>query len=337
MNRKDFLKGLGLTGLATVVGSTVKGKTVKFTGNPPVCTLIPSETAGPYPLDLSGNSAMFRQDIREDQQGVQLDIKLKIIGDDNCEPMANARVDLWHCNALGYYSGYNTNGQNGSINYAGKTWLRGIQMTDAYGEVTFTSIFPGWYNGRIIHIHFQVFISSMLQVTSQLAFPVAEKNAVLAAHEPYSAYGDDPATFSSDNVFSDGYALQLATLTPNAVTGGYDSYLEVTINGTGTTGLRNLEPETGGQFKLLQNFPNPYSGQTTVPFTLKNTSKVRLELYDLSGKKVNETVHESLPPGEHSVALDMKALGMPSANYAYQLVVENSNGVFQQCKMMTAR
>ncbi len=60
-------------------------------------------------------------------------------------------------------------------------------------------------------------------------------------------------------------------------------------------------------------------------------------MYDLSGKKVNEVVQENLAPGEHSVALDMKALGMPSANYAYQLVVENSNGVFQQCKMMTAR
>lgn len=340
MKRKDFLRGIGLAGFSSfMLPADVAHKPKQLTkafGGGGVCTLIPQETAGPYPLDLSGNSAMFRQDIRENQAGVRLDLKLKIIGAANCLPMQNRRVDVWHCSALGYYSGYTTSGQNGSQNHVGETWLRGIQMTDANGEVTFTTIFPGWYNGRIIHIHFQIFLSSVLQTTSQLTFPVAAKNALLAAHLPYSNYGPDPTSLTSDNVFSDGYALQMATLTPNPTTGGYDSYLEVTINGTGISGLEKLEPETGGQFKLGQNFPNPYSDTTTVPFTLTNQSNVKIGIFDLSGKKVAEVSEKNMGAGEQKITLNMKSLEIPNGNYVYQLEVENSNGVFRQCKMMTA-
>ncbi len=340
MNRKEFLKGMGLAGITSFLlpADVVRQhkKIHRSLGGGASCELIPQETTGPYPLDLSSNPAMFRQDIRESQAGVRLDVKLRIIGASNCLPMPNCRVDLWHCNALGYYSGYTTNGQNGSQNNVGQTWLRGIQMTDANGEVTFTTIFPGWYSGRLIHIHFQVFLSSVLQATSQLTFPVAAKNALLAAHTPYSNYGSDPTTLATDNIFSDGYSFQMATLTPNSTTGGYDSFLEVTVNGTGTSGLQNLEPETGGQFKLGQNFPNPYAGSTTVPFTLTNPSDVRIDLFDLSGKKMAEVIRDGMGTGEQTILLDMAALGLAGGNYVYQLQVENNNGVFRQCKMMTA-
>src|SRR5260221_275368 len=306
MERKDFLRGVGLAGLGLTLPLAKVFSAPDNESTSGGCVLIPQETAGPYPLDLSSNSAMFRQDIRETQAGVQLNLKLKFLGVNNCGVMQNARVDVWHCSANGYYSGYTTNGQQGSQNHAGETFLRGIQMTDANGEVNFVTIFPGWYSGRIIHIHFQVFLSSVLTATSQLTFPVTEKNALLAANAPYSSYGPDPTTFASDNVFSDGYALQLATLTPSTSV-GYDSYLEVTINGTGFTGLQELEPETGGQFKLGQNFPNPYSGETTVPFVLKNTSDVKLELWDLAGKKVASIIRKQMSAGEHKIAVNLKS------------------------------
>ncbi|MEO6132488.1 MAG: T9SS type A sorting domain-containing protein [Saprospiraceae bacterium] len=334
--RRDFLRISGLAGAASLIPFTksASAKSCAVVGGG--CTLIPSETAGPYPLDLHNNPAMFRTDIRETQEGVVLNQKIKIIGDENCLPIPNCRVDVWHCNAHGYYSGYTTNAHLGTQNHIGETFLRGIQMTDANGEVNFITIFPGWYPGRIVHIHFQIFISSVLQVTSQLTYPLAEKNALLTSNTPYTAYGADPQTFNTDGVFADGYALQLATLTPNTQTGGYDSYLEVTINGSGTTALQQMEPETGGQFKLLQNFPNPFNLETVVPFSIKENSDVKLELFDLSGKKVAIITRPGMSAGEQKIQVNLKNLNLPKANYLYQLEVENIYGAFRQCKMMTS-
>lgn len=335
-NRRDFLRISSLAGAASLIPfskSTVKRMDFPVVGGG--CTLIPSETAGPYPLDLSNNQAMYRSDIRETQEGIRLDQKLKIIGSNNCLPMPNCRVDVWHCSAHGYYSGYTTNAHLGVQNHIGETFLRGIQMTDANGEVTFTTIFPGWYPGRIVHLHFQIFLSSVLQVTSQLTYPLTEKNALLTANAPYSTYGADPLGFNSDMVFSDGYALQLGTLTPNADTGGYDSYLEVTIDGTGTTALQQLEPETGGQFKLGQNYPNPFNIETSIPFSLKENSNVKLELFGIQGKKVAVIEKNGLSAGDQKIEINLQSLSLPKANYLYQLEVENSNGIFRQCKMMT--
>src|SRR5262249_37807847 len=122
-----------------------------------ICTLIPTETAGPFPLDLTANTFYFPQDIPETQQAVQFNLKLKIFGIGTCLPMPNLRVNIWHCSNVGLYSGYE---QPGNVGQAGLTYLRGYQFTDANGEVEFITIFPGWYNGRICHIHFQVYVSS---------------------------------------------------------------------------------------------------------------------------------------------------------------------------------
>ncbi|PSK94076.1 T9SS type A sorting domain-containing protein [Taibaiella chishuiensis] len=333
MERKDFLKGIGLAGAASFIPFSKVLAGSGNAGKPTACTLIPSETAGPFPLDLTANTTFFRQDVREDRQGVQLNLKLKVIGLNNCEAMPNLRVNIWHCDKDGIYSGYNNAQNPGSTT---TTFLRGYQMTDANGEVNFVTIFPGWYSGRICHIHFQVFVSSVYAAVSQLSFDVAAKNAVYAANSALYTKGADPMTFNSDNIFSDGYALQMATLTPNSSTGGYDAYLEVTIQGAGTTGLASLEPETGGQFKLGQNYPNPYRGTTTIPFNLVNRSDVKLELFDLAGRKVGEIRRDNMAPGDQQIVVSTADNGMATGNYIYQLQVENSNGIYRQCKMMTA-
>lgn len=300
------------------------------------CTLVPSETEGPYPLDTVSNSALLRQDVREGKTGAQLNLKMKIMGNANCLPMQNAWVKIWHCDKDGYYSGYSNSGYLGTQNNAGQTFCRGVQVTDANGEVEFITIFPGWYTGRVTHIHFRVYISSVLTATSQLTFPETTKNAIYTGSALYSAHGTDPQSISGDMVFSDGYTLQMATLTPNSTTGGYDSYLEVTINGAGTAGLAQLEPETGGQFKLLQNYPNPYQGETVIPFTLTNPSDVAIELYEFSGRVVAEIAKIDMAAGSHTMVVNADALGIPRGNYIYQIVVTNANGVFRQCKVMTA-
>jgi protocatechuate 3,4-dioxygenase beta subunit len=181
------------------------------------CTLIPTETEGPYPLlAILGNSAMVRRDITEGKTGVPLTLVLNLrnVGS-TCAPISNAAVYVWHCDKDGGYSGYSSNA-NG--NHQGETFLRGIQVSDSAGQVTFTTIYPGWYAGRITHIHFQVYLNDNLRVTatatSQLGFPQSVTEAVYAS-SLYSTHGQNSSVrgFAADNVFSDGTEYQIASVT----------------------------------------------------------------------------------------------------------------------------
>lgn len=340
MKRSDFLKGLGVLG----AGAAIPFKSLADTGTTAakgtgICVLIPTETEGPFPLDLTTTNAAtyFRSDVRETKPGVTLHLKMKIFGVDNCTPMTNVRVNIWHCDKDGIYSGYyNTMNTGSTPATANETWLRGYQMTDAYGEVNFVSIFPGWYSGRTCHIHFQVYVSSNYKAVSQMTFDVTAKNALYTSHSSIYTKGADPLSPSGDNIFSDGYQYQLASLTENT-DGSYTAYLEVSVSGsgTGTTGIAHHEPETGGQFVLGQNFPNPHNGYTTVPFTLNTTSQVQLDIYDLQARKIASIDKGLLSAGDHNIGIDFAALGIVSGSYLYQLQVSNPDGRFRQVKMMT--
>ncbi len=208
---------------STTTGSTTTGSTTAAGS----CVLIPQETVGPYPLDLSANPAFFRQDITEGKTGVPLTLTLNLVNTyASCGPIANARVDVWHCDKDGLYSGYNQSGAN----TVGQTFCRGIQLSDANGAVKFTTIYPGWYPGRITHIHFQVYLNNGLVATSQVAFPEDITRAVYAT-ALYAARGQNTSvtSFAMDNVFSDGTQYQMCTISANAATGGYDATLNVGI------------------------------------------------------------------------------------------------------------
>jgi len=330
MNRKEFLKGIGALGVGSIIASKSELLNAK-PNTPPACVLIPTETAGPFPLDLTENNVFFRKSIKESKTGVPLNVKLKIIGSDNCQPMQNLRVNIWHCDKDGLYSGYSENNNPGQ---AGLTYCRGYQFTDANGLVEFETIFPGWYNGRICHIHFQVYVSTIYAAVSQLTFPVTEKNNLYTSNSNLYTKGADPMTFAQDNIFSDGYNYQLATLTPNA-TGGYDCYLEVSIKGSGTTGYAVLEPETGGYFKMKQNYPNPFQTQTVIPLSIIKTGEVRLEIWNTEGELVKTIQKGKLEAGDYQLDLNLKELGLSLQNYVYQIVYSNSDGEFRQAKMMT--
>lgn len=144
MKRSQFLKAAGSAFALPWVWSGAAhaqgGATPR--GN---CVLVPSEIAGPFPLDLNENDFFFRQDITEDRLGVRLRQRARILGGQNCESMANVRINVWHCDRDGGYSGHGTE--------EGLTYCRGYQFTDDNGECEFVTIAPGWCPGRVTYMH----------------------------------------------------------------------------------------------------------------------------------------------------------------------------------------
>lgn len=114
----------------------------------PDCVLTPEQEEGPFYIDL----AQVRQDIVEDRPGVPLALLLTVVDASTCEPIRNAAVDVWHCDAQGSYSGEPSEGTDG------EAYLRGIQLTDRNGLAEFATIYPGQYPGRTTHIHLKVHI-----------------------------------------------------------------------------------------------------------------------------------------------------------------------------------
>lgn len=236
MNRRDMLKRVGMAGLGSVMLPLLKAckenNVMSSSNNSGSCVIIPQETRGPYPLDLSSNPNFFRQDVTDGKTGVPLNLTLVVVNvNDECRPIANARVDLWHCDKDGRYSGYSN--QTGGVSTVGETFLRGIQLTDANGEVTFNTIYPGWYNGRVTHIHFQVYLNNGLVATSQVAFPEDITRAIYET-SLYAARGQNTSVASNaaDSVFGSPSAdlqYELCTMTENSETGGYDALLNVGI------------------------------------------------------------------------------------------------------------
>lgn len=212
----------------TSTGTTTT--TTTTTGSTGSCALIPTETGGPYPLwDTIAQAAVYqREDITENTQtGVPLTLTLTLVNVNNsCAAISGAMVYIWHCNKDGEYSGYSST-QNG--NHAGETWLRGVQTTDSSGQVTFTTIYPGWYTGRVTHIHLRAYMGNDLEVTTQMAF-ADSINTTVYNSALYSAHGQNTsvATNSADQVFSDGTTYQLLTITGNT-TSGYVGTLEIGI------------------------------------------------------------------------------------------------------------
>lgn len=207
---------------------------------------IPEETNGPYPADGTNGanvlteSGIVRADLRSSfgdgsavAGGVPLTFALTVVdvsgSDDAGKPAAGAAVYAWHCDREGRYSMYDDQ-------ISGENYLRGVQEADANGTVTFTSIFPACYSGRWPHIHFEVYPSladatsaSNRMRTSQLAFPEDVCRQVYAS-DGYQASVANLAKVSldSDNVFSDGYSLQMAKLS-GSVDQGYRATLRVPI------------------------------------------------------------------------------------------------------------
>ena len=235
------LFGCSDSGTSAITGTDGTTGTTTTTGSGS-CSLIPTETAGPYPGDGSNGAnvlnqtGVVRSDIRSSfaglsgtADGVPLTIKLSLVSSSTCSALAGRAVYLWHCDALGRYSLYTSGATN-------QNYLRGVQEADANGQVTFTSIYPACYAGRWPHIHFEVYpsVSAATNVankiaTSQIALPKATSDVVYATSGyTGSASNLSQVSLATDNVFSDGSALELATVT-GSVSAGYVAALTVAV------------------------------------------------------------------------------------------------------------
>lgn len=327
MKRATFLKSIGWAGAVMAMPLDRLKISRQLTTSGGECSLVPSETAGPFPLDLTDNSFFFRQDIREDRIGKQLNLRIRVIGAEDCAPMQNVRVNIWHCDNEGNYSGYGTQ--------EGLTYLRGYQMTDANGEVNFISTFPGWYPGRVCHIHFQVYVNSNYAAISQFTFDHNTVNELYANAPELYPDGADPQTPETDGVFNDGYELQLSGLEPSEVPELYEAFYECTVQGAGNVGISYQDSRTEGQLTLGQNAPNPFRTSTRIPFELKYGGHVHIGLWHPNGECIRSLDLGHLAAGKHELPLNFSALPIPAASYVYQLTLSNADGKFMTAKRMT--
>ena len=192
LSRREILALFGATiAAACAPASPAASGAATTTIGAPQCIAVPALTEGPYFVD----EKLDRADIRTDatggapRPGTQLDLTIQVgrMSGGACNALQGATVDVWHCDALGVYS----DASDPSFNTKGQKWLRGYQTTDGSGIAKFTTIYPGWYQGRAVHIHFKVRVASGSQTadfTSQLFFDDSFNEKVFAT-APYSQKG----------------------------------------------------------------------------------------------------------------------------------------------------
>jgi protocatechuate 3,4-dioxygenase beta subunit len=204
------------------------------------CVVRPELTIGPYFVDEQLERSDIRSNLSDNsvKEGVPLTLHINVasVSDASCTPIEGAQVDIWHCDALGQYSGVSTPGSDST----GQDFLRGYQLTDANGSVQFQTIYPGWYSGRAVHIHFTIRTRGTdYQFTSQFFFDDTLTDQVHAL-EPYASKGQRDTRNSNDTIFSGGGDQLLLDLHGNT-TGGFTGSMSIGLDLTDTeTGAADI-------------------------------------------------------------------------------------------------
>ena len=235
LSRREAITLLGASGL-TLLGVRHLGAqnprrmTLSANGGQvAACVVRPEQTEGPYFVD----EKLHRVDIRSDPSdgsvsaGTPLELRLNVsrIVNGRCVPVPGAHVDIWQCDHAGVYSDV----RDPRFDSTGRKFLRGYQVTDAAGAVVFTTIYPGWYQGRAVHIHFKVRSAPSagrgFEFTSQLYFDEAMTD-VVHAKEPYASRGQRTVRNNRDGIFRRQ--------------GGHSLILDVQPKADGYTGTFNV-------------------------------------------------------------------------------------------------
>jgi protocatechuate 3,4-dioxygenase beta subunit len=242
-NRRRALRALGLVLTAGPVGAVLACSSSPTSPTTPTatpaatpagtgtasstCVEAAQETRGPFPdqVGMVSNQAFYRQDIREGRPGLALTLALTVVNVRSaCAPVSGAAVEIWQCDADGHYSEY----AQGSYNGTGQTFLRGLQVTSAVGQANFVTVYPGWYQGRATHIHVDVLVGGTRVKSTQIAFPEDVTRQVYGSGV-YASKGLNSTSNANDNVFSDGTATEMATLT-GSVAAGYTATLTIGVS-----------------------------------------------------------------------------------------------------------
>lgn len=224
MNRRQVIAGLGAVSLGALLSAcadedgparsevtTSEGRTATVEprsdaaladlfDDTSACRLTPEGTEGPYYFDADA----IRSDIREGKSGAPLRLAIRV-RDSDCKPLPSAVVDIWHCDAVGAYSGF----ESAAGRSDEKTYLRGAQVTNADGIVEFKTIYPGWYPGRTAHLHAKVHLDKQTMLTTQLYFDDVVTTAVYR-RQPYASRGGRDTFNDSDGIFDRRLLLDLS-------------------------------------------------------------------------------------------------------------------------------
>jgi len=258
LSRREVLSLLGGAGAAFFVGTGFKNLRIgqaTSTATPvgtalPSCVVKPAKTEGPYFVDEMLNRSDIRIEPSDGSmvEGVPLQLVFQVtqVNGDTCEALEGAQVDVWHCDALGNYSDVN--------DMAGKKFLRGYQVTDKLGTASFTTIYPGWYSGRTVHIHFKIRTDpasdSGYEFTSQLFFDEAMSDKIYA-QKPYSSHSGRDTMNADDGIYADdGETLTLDLVENDDKTlGGYKAMFNIALD------LSTTPVETGNAGGPAGGFP----------------------------------------------------------------------------------
>jgi protocatechuate 3,4-dioxygenase beta subunit len=259
LSRKEALKLFGIGSAAaflaacapeatsTLVPTVSSTQVSSNTSTALDCVVRPELTIGPYFVDDQLN----RSDIRSEpsnnsvKEGVPLLLNIIVasVGDNSCTPIEGAQVDIWHCDANGQYSGVSDQG----FDTTEQKFLRGYQLTDASGAVKFQTIYPGWYSGRAVHIHFTIRTkganSEDYQFTSQFFFDDTLTDQVHSL-EPYASKGQRDTRNSNDNIYNGGGDQLLLNLDGDT-TNGFTTSFNVGLD-LGDTEVGASDINTGG-------------------------------------------------------------------------------------------
>lgn len=224
----------GSCGGATTSSTSTSSTTATSTSSSTTCSVTPEGEEGPYFVDDSA-TGFNRSDIRANldgsntQAGIPFTLKVYVYDSKNsCAAMPNVQVDIWHCNAEGVYSAEDVEST------VGETWLRGYQLTDANGLVTFTTIVPGWYEGRTTHIHLRLrstYDSSDTSGTNttQLFFDQTLMDTIYTTIEPYSSHGKDSTTNTTDHVYTEETDGEMLMTVSGDTTNGYTATFKINL------------------------------------------------------------------------------------------------------------
>lgn len=299
------------------------------------CVLTPSMTEGPYFVD----ELIKRSDVRDGQPGVPLNLTINVFNaNDSCDPYSGAIVDIWQCSAQGSYSDISASG-NG--NTSGQNWLRGLQETDSGGQVKFTTIYPGWYQGRTIHIHLKVRTFSGNTLTynfnTQLFFSESITDQVLSNVAAYARSQTRGTTNSNDGIFdadmivplngnySDGYSgsidiglqdlpAEASADTPSTITD------EDPDDGNNNTSDTSVAASLAGVRTVSRN------GRRAVVATVKSREKAKIDARLLRGGKLLARKRTGfLARGRHPANLRV-GRGVAAGSAVLKVIVTDSAG-----------